>query len=103
MALNQRRNPSLLDAKIVPAVTDVCLRQALHWYKIRAPRLTMSVCDPRSGTRKTLRPAPPHQRRVTERIGSVHCVELVFAHAFLKLNFVARHEKSLQISSFLFV
>ena len=46
-----------------------------------------------AGTRKTLRPAPPHQRWVTERIGSVQSVKLGFAHAFLKLNFVARHEK----------
>ena len=46
MALNQRRSRSLLDAKIVPAVTDVCLRQALHWYKIRAPRLTMQCFLP---------------------------------------------------------
>ena len=41
MALNHNRSGSLLDAKIVPAVIEVCLRQALHWYRDRRPRLTM--------------------------------------------------------------
>ena len=40
MALNQSRSGSLLDAKIVPAFIEVCLRQALHWKSWRAPRLT---------------------------------------------------------------
>ena len=35
MALNQRRSGNLLNSKIVPALTDVCLRQALHWYNDR--------------------------------------------------------------------
>jgi hypothetical protein len=34
------RSGNLLEAKIVPALTEVCLRHALHWNKRRAPRVT---------------------------------------------------------------
>jgi len=39
--LNHRRSGNLLEAKIVPARTEVCLRQALHWNSSRAPRVMM--------------------------------------------------------------
>ena len=53
MALNQSRSGSLLDAKIVPAFTEVCLRQALHWNSRRAPRLTTQwPWTPQSGHSK---------------------------------------------------
>ena len=44
-------------------------------------------------TPEPLGPAPPRQRSVAKRFGSVQTVELGFAHALLKLNFVARYVK----------
>ena len=47
IALNQMRSGSLLEANMVPALTEVCLRQALHWNKRRAPRFTRQWPCPR--------------------------------------------------------
>ena len=73
MATNQIRSGSLLEAKTVPARTDVCLRQELHWNSLRVPRLTVQ-CDlpPQSGHSK-----PFGQRHLTSAVW--HCSSLPYA------------------------
>src|SRR6185437_16298667 len=41
MARNQVRSGSLVDAKMVPAIGEVCRRQAVHWNR---PRLLTRPC-----------------------------------------------------------
>ena len=78
-------------AKIVPARTDVCLRQALHWNSLRVPRSRRNAPCRRNRAFEALRPAPVDERRVALLLASIGRVERAFAEAFLKLHLVTRH------------
>ena len=103
MAANHRRSANLLAANTVPARTDVCLRQALHWNNLRDParhdamRLAGAI-----GTFKTIRPAPFDKRRVALLLAAIRLVECAFAETFLKLHLVARHRCPPENSMFCF-
>jgi hypothetical protein len=51
MARNQIVSATLVAAKIVPAITDVCRRQAVHWYSARV-LITLCCLPPHTGQTK---------------------------------------------------
>src|ERR1700758_1729326 len=90
MARNQVHSGTLVAAKIVPAITDVCRRQAVHWYSARVlTKLLTLPCANRAD--KAGWPAPAHHRLPALILGSVKNRKLGLAKPLLKLHLVARH------------
>ena len=90
MARNHTVRSSLVNAKIVPAVSDVWVRQALHCHNAR---FSSSQCAEPS-TRRTLearRPTPGEKRLAAFFFGTVEPLELHVRQASLKLHLVACH------------
>src|SRR5271167_109458 len=83
------RSGSLLEAKNVPALTEVCLRHALHWNNRRAV-----ICAIAPRTLEPIRPAPFDERRMALLFGAIDLGETGLAEAFLELNLIARHRRT---------
>jgi hypothetical protein len=90
MAENHRRSGILEAAKMVPARTEVCLRQALHWNSLRAPRGTTQWAPRQVRAFETVRPAPFDERLVGLLLAPMPLVELGLAETFLELHLIAR-------------
>jgi hypothetical protein len=67
MARNQVHSGTLVAAKIVPAITDVCRRQALHWYSAHIAAVLMPS-GPNRGAAPSNSPPANLQRLPTDQI-----------------------------------
>lgn len=88
-SVDREQGVSKAGNKIVPARTDVRLRQASHWNSLRAPRFTTQCAlAPQSGHSK---PSANARRREMRGIAPrfLSCVEGALAQTFLKLHLVA--------------
>ena len=94
MARNQVRSGRLVEAKIVPAIGEVCRRQAVHWKRCRV--FTIAVCRRRRpGIRSHRASASDNHRRGTAPRYRT-AVRTRFAEPFLELHRVASHRLSLR-------
>src|SRR6266404_364479 len=97
MARNQVHSGTLVAAKIVPAITDVCRRQAVQL--VKRPGLDEAVMLPCANRAdKAGWPAPAHHRLPALILCSVKNSKLGLAEPLLKLHLVARHRSNSQNS-----
>jgi hypothetical protein len=91
MARNQVASGTLVAAKIVPAIKDVCRRQAVHAGLDDAGMLAPSnwADEPRG-------PAPAHHRLPALILCSIKNGKPSLTEALLKLDLVARHRSNPQ-------